>query len=84
MIERLPSESGQCLRYIYVNICVYIHTHTHTYICSVSWDIFVMNVCQESCLALDFILSKKIDSFLFCVKSLQLDSSSIAILILNR
>lgn len=39
MIECLPSESGQCLRYL-----VYIYTHTPPYICSVSWDIFAMSV----------------------------------------
>ena len=45
-------------------------------------DIFVMNIGQVSCLLLDFTLSKRIDS-LFCVKSLQLDSTSTGILIFN-
>lgn len=77
MIECLPSESGQCLRYL-----VYIYTHTHPHIYVLLVGIFLRWVyCQESCLSLDFILSKRIDSFLFCVKSLQLDSSSTAILI---
>lgn len=46
-------------------------------------DIFVMTICQESFPYLGFTLSKKSDTSLFFVKSLQLDSSSSDIWILN-
>ena len=67
--------------YIYIHTHIYIYEYMYMYMPLVR-DTFVMNICQESCQFLDFTLSKKIDS-LFCVKSLQLDSSSIGILIFN-
>lgn len=64
--------------YIYIFIIHIIHI-----MLLVVGDIFVMTICQESFPYLGFTLSKKSDTSLFFVKSLQLDSSSSDIWILN-
>lgn len=62
-------------------LVIYKYIYIHIHALSVA-DTFVMNVCEQSSLSLDLILSKKTDS-LFCVKPLQPESGSTGILILN-